>query len=67
MKTILITGGAGFIGSTLGEEILKKGDRVILLDNFNDYYDYILKIRNVLDTVGKIEVSKNIKEYFINE
>lgn len=65
MKTYLITGGAGFIGSTLGEEILKKGDRVILLDNFNDYYDYILKIRNVLDTVGKIEVSKNIKEYFI--
>ena len=34
MKTVLITGGAGFIGSHLCSEHLKKGDWVICLDNF---------------------------------
>lgn len=34
MQTILITGGAGFIGSNLSEHFLKKGDNVVCLDNF---------------------------------
>ena len=34
MRNILITGGAGFIGSNLCEHILKKGDNVVCLDNF---------------------------------
>lgn len=34
MKKILITGGAGFIGSNLCEHFLRKGDRVVCLDNF---------------------------------
>lgn len=35
MRNILITGGAGFIGSNVAEYFLKKGDRVILFDNFS--------------------------------
>ncbi len=35
MKTYLITGGAGFIGSHLSEALLARGDRVITLDNFS--------------------------------
>lgn len=64
MKTYLITGGAGFIGSTLGEKILAQGDKVIILDNFNDYYDYLLKIKNVLDMSGKEKESEKMEDYF---
>jgi UDP-glucuronate 4-epimerase len=39
----LITGGAGFIGSHVAERLLKRGERVIILDNFNNYYDPAIK------------------------
>jgi len=52
MKTILVTGGAGFIGSHLCERLLKEGNRVIGLDNFDTYYDPKIKIRNV-QGIGK--------------
>jgi len=40
---VLITGAAGFIGSTLALRLLERGDRVFGLDNLNDYYDVSLK------------------------
>ena len=47
MKTYLITGGAGFIGSTLADRLLLDGNQVIVVDNFNDYYDVSIKEKNV--------------------
>lgn len=47
MKTYLITGGAGFIGSTLSERLLNEGNSVIVIDNFCNYYDVKLKEENV--------------------
>jgi UDP-glucuronate 4-epimerase len=47
MKTILVTGGAGFIGSNLCERLLQEGHSVICLDNFDSYYNPNLKIKNV--------------------
>lgn len=40
---ILVTGGAGFIGSAVAKALMDRKDRVIILDNFNDYYDPKLK------------------------
>lgn len=48
MKTVLITGVAGFIGSHLAEALLARGDAVAGLDDFNDYYDPAIKRDNLL-------------------
>jgi len=40
---VLVTGAAGFIGSTLSMRLLDRGDQVIGIDNHNDYYDPALK------------------------
>jgi len=44
---LLVTGGAGFIGSHLSGRRLARGDRVVVLDDFNDFYDPALKRENV--------------------
>jgi UDP-glucuronate 4-epimerase len=44
---LLITGGAGFIGSQLAQRRIARGDHVVVIDDFNDYYDPALKRRNV--------------------
>ncbi len=47
MKKILITGAAGFIGSHLAEALHQRGDDIVGLDNFNDYYAPAIKRRNI--------------------
>ncbi len=44
---ILVTGGAGFIGSHLCERLLSRGHQVVCLDNFNDFYDPQIKRGNI--------------------
>jgi len=48
-KTVLVTGAAGFIGSTTCDALLARGDRVVGLDNFNDYYPPARKRANVAE------------------
>ncbi|MDH3726895.1 MAG: GDP-mannose 4,6-dehydratase [Myxococcales bacterium] len=49
MKTILLTGAAGFIGSNTASALLNRGDVVVGIDNFNDYYDPARKRVNLLE------------------
>ena len=48
MSNILVTGGSGFIGSHLSEKLLELGHETICLDNFNDFYDPLIKRKNIL-------------------
>lgn len=54
MKTYFITGGAGFIGSTLTERLLKEGNKVVTIDNFCDYYNPELKEKNVVSFLENV-------------
>lgn len=59
MKTYFITGGAGFIGSSLSERLLKEENRIITIDNFCDFYDPKLKENNINDMLE----NRNYKIY----
>ena len=48
-KAVLVTGGAGFIGSHLCEALLREGRRVVILDDFNPFYDPAVKHGNVAE------------------
>jgi UDP-glucuronate 4-epimerase len=56
---ILITGGAGFIGSNLAKQLMDRGDKIVIIDNFNDYYDPQLK----KDRIKKYLKGYNFKLY----
>jgi UDP-glucuronate 4-epimerase len=73
---ILITGGAGFIGSNLASRLIARGDKVVLIDNFNDYYDpqlkrdrlkYILKGKKYKLYKGDIRDLKLLEKIFKTE
>jgi UDP-glucuronate 4-epimerase len=51
--TYLVTGGAGFVGSHLVETLLRRGEQVVCLDNFTNYYDPSRKRRNIAWALGQ--------------
>ena len=61
-KTILVTGGAGFIGFHVARALLERGDKVIIVDNFNDYYSPKLKH----DRIKQIKKHNNLIVYKVD-
>ncbi len=59
---VLVTGGAGFIGSHVVEKLLARGDEVTVLDNFNDFYDPTIKRENMLANAGARLVEGDIRD-----
>ncbi len=49
MRSILLTGGAGFIGSHVAEALLRRGDRLTIVDNLHDFYSPVWKKENLQD------------------
>jgi UDP-glucuronate 4-epimerase len=58
---ILLTGGAGFIGAAVAERLLERGDQVIALDNFNEYYPSQLK-RDRIARLGRFGEALTVHE-----
>ena len=55
---ILVTGGAGFIGSHLAEKLLSAGRDVAILDDFNDFYDPQIKRENIARISRDLEIHR---------
>jgi len=57
-KKVLVTGGAGFIGSHVVEALLQRGDDVVIVDEMNDYYDVQIKESNIKHLQGLVSAEE---------
>mmetsp|Transcript_45773 Transcript_45773/g.74841 ORF Transcript_45773/g.74841 Transcript_45773/m.74841 type:complete len:649 (-) Transcript_45773:8-1954(-) len=63
IETVLVTGGAGFIGSHTSTELLNRGYRVVVVDEMNDYYDIRIKERNLRE-LRKLKSDQDVFAFY---
>lgn len=65
-KKVLVTGGAGFIGSNVAESLLERGDDVVIVDELNDYYDVRIKESSLEELKRMYPDEERLKIYIGN-
>merc|ERR1719445_1806390 len=63
-KKVIVTGGAGFIGSHVADYLLARGDDVVIVDEMNDYYNVRIKESNLKYLREKYPDSKRLSIYY---
>jgi UDP-glucuronate 4-epimerase len=57
-RKVLLTGGAGFIGSHFAKTLLEAGCETVILDDFNDFYDPAIKEANLANLTGNVDIRR---------